>query len=381
MSLRSSSPAADRLLTTKRLVIKAGSAILCGARGEANVDWLASIARDIAMLRDKGVEVIVVTSGAIALGREWLGLKGPLRLEEKQAASAAGQVKLAEAWQAAMAPHEIKIAQVLLTLQDTEERRRYLNARATIRTLLDLGVVPLVNENDTVATSEIRYGDNDRLAAHTAQIADADTLMILSDIDGLHTVDPRSNAAAEHIAVVDAITPEIVRSASGPNSADGVGSGGMATKIAAAKIAGANGCTTIIAAGTGAHPVQSVLDGARATLFRPSDNKENARRQWIAGRIKSAGAISVDQGAADAIRRGASLLPAGITAIDGAFRRGDAVSIVGVDKEIIGQGLSAYDAADVRKIIGLSSEAAERALGYRRRPAVIERNDLVLRTE
>ncbi len=333
------------------------------------------------MLRNEGVEMIVVTSGAIALGRNVLGLKGALRLEEKQAASAAGQVKLAEAWQAALAPHGIKIAQVLLTLQETEERRRYLNARGTIRTLLDLGALPLVNENDTVATSEIRYGDNDRLAAHTAQIAGADALIILSDIDGLYTADPRINADAAHISVVDVITPEIIRSASGPNSVSGVGSGGMATKITAAKIAGASGCATIIAAGDCAHPIRAVLEGAPATLFRPSDNKENARRQWIAGRIKSAGKIIVDQGAAVAIRDGASLLPAGVTAIEGDFRRGDAVSIISTDNEMLGQGLSAYDAPDIKKIMGLSSDAAEQALGYRRRPAVIERNDLVLRTK
>ena len=380
MSLHRSSAAADTLRLSKRLVIKAGSAILCGERGEANAGWLSSLATDIANLRDNGVEVIIVTSGAIALGRDRLGLKGALRLEEKQAASAAGQVKLAEAWQAAMAPHDIKVAQVLLTLHDTEERRRYLNARATIRTLLDLGALPLVNENDTVATSEIRYGDNDRLAAHAAQIAGADALVILSDIDGLYSADPRIVADANHISFVDQITPEIIKSGSGPNSAGGVGSGGMATKIAAAQIAGANGCATIIAAGGCDHPVRAVLDGARATLFNPADTKENARRQWIGGRLRSDGAISVDQGAADAIGRGASLLPAGVTAITGDFRRGDAVSIIGANKEIIGQGLSAYDAADVRKIMGLSSEAAERALGYRRRPAVIERSDLVLRT-
>lgn len=381
MSTNSFSPAAEILRSSKRLVIKAGSAIICGTQGEANASWLSSIATDIAMLRNEGVEMIVVTSGAIALGRNVLGLKGALRLEEKQAASAAGQVKLAEAWQAALAPHGIKIAQVLLTLQETEERRRYLNARGTIRTLLDLGALPLVNENDTVATSEIRYGDNDRLAAHTAQIAGADALIILSDIDGLYTADPRINADAAHISVVDVITPEIIRSASGPNSVSGVGSGGMATKITAAKIAGASGCATIIAAGDCAHPIRAVLEGAPATLFRPSDNKENARRQWIAGRIKSAGKIIVDQGAAVAIRDGASLLPAGVTAIEGDFRRGDAVSIISTDNEMLGQGLSAYDAPDIKKIMGLSSDAAEQALGYRRRPAVIERNDLVLRTK
>ena len=305
-------------------MIKAGSATLCSKAGDVNAAWLASLAEDIAKIRSAGVEVIVVSSGAVALGRDRLGLSGPLRLEEKQAASAAGQVRLAQAWQTAMAAHDIKIAQVLLTLHDTEDRRRYLNARATLRMLLDLGALPVVNENDTVATSEIRYGDNDRLAAHTAQIAGADALLILSDIDGLYTADPRNNSDAAHLDAVEEITPAIVKSASGPNSRRGVGSGGMATKVAAAKIAGANGCATIIASGDGDHPLAAVLDGARATLFRPSENKENARRQWIAGRIKPVGAISIDDGAADAVRRGASLLPAGVTAVEGDFKRGDA---------------------------------------------------------
>ncbi len=381
MSGRQSHAAAEIVRSSKRLVIKAGSAILCDPEGGANTLWLSSVAADIASLRSEGVETIVVTSGAVALGRRRLGLGAQLRLEEKQAASAAGQAALVEAWQQAFAPHDIKVAQLLLTLQDTEERRRYLNARSTIRTLLDLGALPLVNENDTVATSEIRYGDNDRLAAHTAQISGAGALIILSDVDGLYTADPRVNPDAKHVGVVDVITPEIIQSASGPSNIGGVGSGGMATKIAAAKIAGANGCATIIAPGVIDHPIRAILESGRTTVFRPSENRENARRQWIAGRIKPAGSIAIDQGAVDAIRRGASLLPAGVTAIHGDFRRGDPVTVIGPDETVLGQGLSAYDAPDIRKVMGHSSEEIEQALGYQRRPAVVERNDLVLLSE
>ena len=371
---------AAALQSAKRLVIKAGSAIICGSDGSANTKWLETVAADIAVLRDNGAEVVVVTSGAVALGRERLGLKGTLRLEEKQAASAAGQIQLAELWQSAFAAHRIPVAQVLLTLHDTEERRRYLNARATMRTLLDLGSMPLVNENDTVATAEIRYGDNDRLAAHAAQICGADLLIILSDIDGLYSADPRKSADAHHIGTVEKITPDIVRSAEGPNTAMGVGSGGMATKVAAAQIAGANGCATIIAAGAVDHPLQAIAKGARATLFCPSDNKDSARRQWIAGRLKPEGSVTVDAGAAAALKKGASLLPAGIVSLAGDFRRGDAVSILDEEGIVIGQGLSTFDINDVERIKGLSSDAVERALGYQRRPAVIERNDLVLRS-
>ncbi len=372
-------PAARAAKAAKRLVIKAGSAILCGDGGAVRAEWLASLATDIAALRASGVEIAIVSSGAIALGRKALGLTGALRLDEKQAASAAGQAALAQAWQAAFTPHGLTIGQVLLTLDDTEGRRRYLNARATMRTLIDLGALPLVNENDTIATSEIRYGDNDRLGAHTAQLIEADMLMILSDIDGLYTADPRRDTAARHIAVVDAITPAIEASAAGPNFEAGVGSGGMASKIAAAKIACGAGCACVIAPGLIEHPLQAVLNGGAATLFRPSSSGESARRQWIAGRLKSAGRILVDRGAAKALAKGASLLPAGVTGVEGDFSRGDAIEIAGPDGVVIGKGLSAYDAADVRKIAGRKSEEIGSILGYRRRPAVIEKNDLVMR--
>ncbi len=365
----------------KRLVIKVGSAILCGAEGEVREQWLASLAGDIAALRGQGVEVVVVTSGAIALGRKRLGLSGALRLDEKQAASAAGQAALAQAWQRAFADHDIAIAQILLTLEDTESRRRYLNARATFRTLLDLGALPLVNENDTIATSEIRYGDNDRLAAHVAQLIESDLLVILSDIDGLYTADPRKDSSAEHIALVEAITPEIERSAGGANQNAGVGSGGMASKIAAAKIAGSAGCATIIALGAVDHPVRAVLDGGAATLLRSATTHEGARRQWIAGRLKPTGRVTIDKGAAKALKSGASLLPAGVTSVEGAFARGDAVEIVTVDGDHVGQGLIAFDAGDARKIAGAKSDQIEALLGYRRRPAMVEKDDLILRSE
>lgn len=379
------SAASDAARAAKRLVIKVGSAILCGPTdeggGAVREAWLASLAQDIAGLRKSGREVVVVTSGAIALGRRRLGLSGALRLDEKQAASAAGQAALAQAWQEAFAPHEVAIAQILITLEDTESRRRYLNARATFRTLLGLGALPLVNENDTIATSEIRYGDNDRLAAHAAQLVESDVLIILSDIDGLYTADPRKESTAEHIAVVDAITPEIERMAGGVNRDAGVGSGGMASKIAAAKIAGGAGCDTIIAPGLGDNPLKAMLDGGAATLFRASMTHDGARRQWIAGRLKPAGRITIDDGAAKALQSGASLLPAGVIDVTGAFSRGDAIEIVTADGSILGQGLSTYDAIDARAVAGAKSDKIEALLGYRRRPALIEKDDLILRSE
>ncbi|PQA85556.1 glutamate 5-kinase [Hyphococcus luteus] len=364
----------------KRLVIKVGSAILCGPDGVREA-WLSTLAADIVELRAGGVEIVVVTSGAIAIGRNRLGLKGALRLDEKQAASAAGQAALAQGWQAAFTPHDIAIAQVLLTLEDTENRRRYLNARATLRTLLGLGALPLVNENDTIATSEIRYGDNDRLAAHAAQLVESDLLVILSDIDGLYTADPRKDGSAKHIPLVEAITPEIERAAGGVNQSAGVGSGGMASKVAAAKIAGGAGCDTVIAPGLVDHPLKAVLDGGPATLFRASITHEGARRQWIAGRLKPSGRIVIDDGAAKALENGASLLPAGVKDVEGAFARGDAVEIVTLDGQSIGQGLIAFDAGDARKIAGAKSDRIEALLGYRRRPAMVEKDDLILRSE
>lgn len=370
--------AAGRLAGAKRVVLKIGSALLIGADGAPDREWLAGFAADVADLRASGRDVIIVTSGAVALGRRRLGLEGRLKLDEKQAAAAAGQARLVEAWQEAFTPHGVCVAQLLLTLDDAENRRRYLNARATLQSLLDLAALPLINENDTVATAEIRYGDNDRLAAHAAQMAGADLLVLFSDIDGFYTADPRIEPGAEHIPFVEAITPEIEAMAGGPNRQTESGSGGMETKIAAAKIAAAVGASVIIAKGDTPHPIAALNDGARATVFAPRMSPERARRRWIGGRLKPAGALHVDAGAVAALKRGASLLPAGVKSVEGDFSRGDAVSVIGPDGARIGQGLSAYDAAEARRILGRKSEEIEAVLGYRRQTAIIHRDDLAL---
>ncbi len=371
------------LARARRLVVKVGSAILVGDGAAPRGVWLAALADDIAALRKEGREVIVVTSGAIALGRRRLKLNGALRLDEKQAASAAGQAALVEAWQRAFAPHDIAVAQILLTLDDTEDRRRYLNARATVGTLLELGALPLVNENDTIATAEIRYGDNDRLAAHAAQIAGADLLVILSDIDGVYDADPRRTPHARHLPLVERVTPEIEAAAGGANAGAGVGppvgTGGMASKIAAAKIAGAAGAATIIAPGTDDHPLRRIADGGRASLILSGTSPGKARRQWIGGRLKPQGEIRIDAGAEKALLGGASLLPAGVSSVAGDFQRGDAVLVVAPDGTAIAQGLSAYGASEFQLIAGKRSDEIEKILGYRRRPAVIEKDDLALR--
>lgn len=379
MSAAECHDARSALAAARRLVVKVGSAILCDDRGGVRDAWLSALAADVAALRRDGREIIVVTSGAIALGRQRLGLAGALRLDEKQAASAAGQAALVGAWQRAFDPHGVNVAQILLTLEDTENRRRYLNARATFSTLLDLGALPLVNENDTIATAEIRYGDNDRLAAHAAQIVGADLLVILSDIDGVYDADPRRNSEATHLPLIERVTAEIERAAAGPNAAAGVGSGGMASKIAAAKIAGAAGCATLIAEGVGEFPLRSIAEGKRASLILPQQTRERARRNWIAGRLKPLGEIIIDAGAAKALLGGASLLPAGVTRVAGDFQRGDAVTICGPDGAALAQGLSAFSSIEIAAIAGRKSEEIEAILGYRRRPAVVEKNDLVLK--
>ena len=373
--------AGDVLNASKRIVVKVGSAILCGADGRVDEAWLATVAADVVAIREAGHDVVIVTSGAIALGRQRLGLKDKLRLDEKQAASAAGQIALAESWQAAFAPHGVTTGQVLLTLEDNEARRRYLNARATISTLLDLGAVPVINENDTVATAEIRYGDNDRLAAHAAQLIEADALVILSDVDGLYTEDPRDNPNARHLPVVEALTPEIEAMATGPNRVAGVGAGGMTTKLAAAKIASGAGCATIIAPGHCANPLRAILNGGKSTLIRAATTRASARRRWIAGRLEPSGSISIDAGAEKALKDGASLLPAGVTEITGGFVRGDAVTVLDAHGAKIGQGLITFDARDLKRLKGEKSSEIEKVLGFRRRPVVIERSDLIFVTK
>ena len=369
----------ERLTAAKRVVVKIGSALLVEqATGELHREWLDALADDVAEMRARGQEVVIVSSGAIALGRRRLGLAGgrPLKLEESQAAAASGQIVLAHAYQETLARHRITAAQVLLTLGDTEERRRYLNARSTVNQLLRLGAVPVINENDTVATAEIRFGDNDRLAARVAQMASADALVLLSDIDGLYTADPRTNADAEPVPEVREITPEIEAMAGKPNAT--VGTGGMVTKLAAAKIATAAGCHVLIADGARLHPVRAIAAGARCTWFLAHASPRALRKQWIAGALNPAGALTIDHGALAALGRGKSLLPVGVVAVAGEFGRGDPVRVLGPDGTEAARGLSAYSAADARRIAGHKSREIERLLGYRGREELIHRDDLAL---
>jgi glutamate 5-kinase len=365
------------IATAKRIVVKVGSALLIGPDG-ADHAWLQAFAADVARLRARGQQVLVVSSGAVALGRRRLNLaKRALTLPEKQAAAAAGQSALMRAWEEAFEPHAAHCAQVLLTRDDTEVRRRWLNARATVETLLDLGVIPVVNENDTVVTEEIRYGDNDRLAARVAQMIGADLLVLLSDVDGLYTADPRRNPAAEHLARITRLTPEIEAMAGGANASAGVGTGGMATKLAAARIASAAGCATVITLGQRPSPLLAVEAGERATILEPSTTPAAAYKAWIAGSLAPAGALVVDAGAAQAVRRGKSLLAAGVRRVEGRFDKGDAVVVRDEAGGEIARGLVRYEAEDAEKICGLKSEAIEPVLGYTSGP-LIHADDLAL---
>jgi glutamate 5-kinase len=368
----------SRLAAARRVVVKIGSALLVdGASGQVSRAWLDALADDIVGLRERGQEVVLVSSGAIALGRRELGLApGRLRLEESQAAAAVGQIRLAHAWKEVLEARGVTVAQVLLTLGDTEQRRRYLNARNTLTALLRLGAVPVINENDTVATAEIRYGDNDRLAARVAQMVSADCLVLLSDVDGLYTADPTRVPEAEFIPEVPRITAEIEGMAGG--SASDVGSGGMATKVMAARIAVAAGCHLCIAAGRELHPLRRVESGARCTWFVAEASPVTVRKQWIAGMLAPAGELHVDAGAARALRAGRSLLPAGVVRIGGRFDRGDAVVVRDPDGVEIARGLTAYSSADAARICGRRSAELEALLGYRGRDEVIHRDDLVL---
>jgi len=370
--------AARRFTEAKRVVVKVGSSLLVdGDKGRLNRAWLESFTEDVAAYRKRGLEVILVSSGAIALGRRHLALSpGKLKLEESQAAAAVGQIRLAHAYKELLDAHEITVAQILLTLGDTEQRRRYLNARGTLNTLLALGAVPVINENDTVATAEIRYGDNDRLAARVAQMVGADCLILLSDIDGLYTADPATDPDAQFIAKVLEITPAIEAMATGSSS--DMGSGGMQTKIAAAKIAVSAGCHLCIAKGAEAHPLMRIEEGARCTWFVPSSTPMATRKQWIAGTLKPAGAIAVDDGAVRALMDGKSLLPAGVTRALGRFERGDTVSIIGPDGTEVARGICAYSDSDAARIIGRKSADIEKTLGFRGRDEIVHRDDLVL---
>jgi glutamate 5-kinase len=368
----------ESLADSRRLIVKIGSALLVDATsGDIRREWLAALVEDIARCRARGQDVLIVSSGSIAVGRRYLGLTGrALKLEEKQAAAASGQIRLAHAYLEALAVHDIGVAQILLTPDDTEERRRHLNARATLEQLLALGVVPVINENDTVATAEIRFGDNDRLAARVAQMISADTLVLLSDIDGLYTADPRRDPAAEHLGEIRAITPDIEAMAG--HAPVGYSSGGMVTKLAAARIAMAAGCRMVIARGEDAHPLRAIEGGARVTWFIPASEPRTARKRWIAGALNTAGVLVVDDGAATALARGTSLLPTGVVSVDGNFERGDAVIVRSSDGRELARGLSAYSSADAQTIAGHKSNEIEAILGYRSGDEIIHRDDLVL---
>jgi glutamate 5-kinase len=366
------------LQSAKRIVVKIGSALLIDpASGQLRRDWLKMLCADAAALKRDGKDVILVSSGAIALGRRALGLKpGTLKLEENQASAAAGQVQLAHAYADILAGEGITAAQILLTLGDTEERARYLNARATLKTLLSLGSIPVINENDTVATAEIRFGDNDRLAARVASMMEADCLVLLSDVDGLYTADPTNNPGAQHIADVPAITREIEAMAG--TSVSGVGRGGMVSKLIAAKIATGAGCDVLIAKGAVEHPLRALSQGTKSTRFHASSTPAQARKRWIAGVLKPQGVLIVDAGAAKALSEGKSLLPAGIRQIDGRFERGDAVAVRDQHGNEIARGLCAYNASDAERIAGKKSQEIEAILGYRGRDEMIHRDDLAL---
>jgi glutamate 5-kinase len=379
-AMQPADPALPSLRTARRVVVKIGSALVVDERSAApREEWLAGVAADVAAMRARGVEVILVSSGAIALARRALGLtRKKLRLEEKQAAAAVGQIRLAGAWATALAGVGLNAAQLLLTLEDSEDRRRYLNARATLGTLLTLGCIPVINENDTVATAEIRFGDNDRLAARVAEMVEADALVLLSDIDGLYTADPRSNPAAAHLPVVPHITEEIM--AMGGEPPPGYSSGGMRTKLIAARIATGAGCAMAIALGKQDRPLQAMEQGARCTWFLAEGEGRSARKRWIAGSLAPLGQLVVDAGAARALARGSSLLPAGVRAVEGSFGRGDPVSVRNEAGQELARGLSAYDAEAARLIAGHRSEELEQILGWRGRDEIIHRDDLVLLT-
>ncbi len=361
-----------------RIVVKIGSSLLVDRKSGLKRDWLSSLADDIASLRRVGTEVLVVSSGAIALGRRLLELSsGALKLEESQAAAAVGQIELSRAYSEALGKHDLTAGQVLLTFGDTEQRRRYLNARETVSTLLKMGAIPIVNENDTVATSEIRYGDNDRLAARVATMIGADLLVLLSDVDGLYTAAPGTSLSAQFVEVVGRITPDIEAMAG--DAGTELSRGGMVTKIEAGKIATAAGTAMVIASGKDIHALRHLFqkDG-RATWFKPHENPVTARKKWISGQIDVSGSLSIDNGAYAALVNGKSLLPAGVKRVDGEFSRGDVIAVKSMDGTKVGCGLVAYDHEDAASIAGCKSAEIEKVLGYAGRSAMIHRDNLVL---
>jgi glutamate 5-kinase len=367
----------ERLANARRVVIKIGSALFIDQQtGAMNRAWLEGVCADVADLRRAGKDVVIVSSGAVALGRRELKLPSRARLEESQAAAAAGQILLAHAYQEILRSFGLTAAQVLLTLDDSERRERYLNASRTLLTLLKVGAVPVINENDTVATQELRYGDNDRLSARVAQMVSAECLVLLSDVDGLYTADPRRDESAQYVEEVTELTREVLDMAGGPGTSHG--SGGMRTKLEAARIAVGAGCRMCIATGRVARPISVLLQGGKATWFLPSATPGAARKQWIAGRLKPKGSLRVDVGAERALTGGRSLLPAGVTGVDGPFGRGDAVSVVAADGREIARGLTAYPAEEATQIAGRRSSEIQEILGYSAGDEIIHRDDLVL---
>ncbi|MEI7668775.1 MAG: glutamate 5-kinase [Pseudomonadota bacterium] len=365
------------LIKAKQIVIKVGSSILLNENGGVNKTWLKAFSQDIEFLKKQGTKITIVTSGAVALGRSSIGiLDGKLKLEEKQAAAACGQIKLVEAWREALAKHDINIAQILLTIDDSENRKRYINARNTLSTLLANNVIPVINENDTVATMELRVGDNDRLAARVAQMIGADHLILFSDIDGLYTSNPSKNKNAKFINKVEEITPEIEAMAG--KSASNIGTGGMVTKIEAAKIAIAAGCNMVIAKGNILNPLKKLIETNYGTWFIASSNPSNARKNWIIGSIAPAGVVIVDEGAEAALKKGKSLLPAGVKKIQGDFEQGDCVIIKNDKNEVLGRGLVSYSSEESSLIIGQKSHSIEKILGFSGRSEIIHRDNLVI---
>lgn len=363
----------------RRVTVKVGSSLLVDAGSEGiRREWLSTLGADIARLRDEGKQLVVVSSGAVALGRRHLDLKKSARLSLKQAAAAAGQPLLMQAWEQALAPFGILTAQLLLTIDDTESRRRWLNGRATMEVLLASGALPVINENDSVATEELRYGDNDRLSARVAQMIQGDLLILLSDVDGLYTANPARDPGARHVPHVGAITEEVERWASGASGA-GVGSGGMRTKLAAARVAQGFGCATIIASGRSDHPLGAIASGeARATVIDAAGTPARAYKQWIAGALVPAGAVTIDDGAVEALAAGRSLLPAGVRSVRGSFERGVCLQILDLHSCEVARGITAYNSAETEAILGCSSSDISLRLGYSGPDELIHRNDLVL---
>ncbi len=366
-----------KLSAHTRIVIKLGSSLLVDNDSGLKNDWLQSLLEDIVGLKRAGCDILVVSSGAIALGRTVLKLpSGILKLEEYQAAAATGQIVLASTFSSGLEKYNIHSGQILLTYGDTEERRRYLNARATIETLLEFGAIPIINENDTVATSEIRYGDNDRLAARVATMMSADMLVLLSDIDGLYTAPPSQNPEAKLVSDVTRITPEIEAMAG--DAGTELSRGGMITKISAARIASENGTAMIITSGKHLNPLKALDEGVSHTLFHAAETPRSARKKWIAGQLQTRGVIVIDEGAIGALKNGKSLLPAGVSSFNGKFLRGDMVSITDKKGKALGQGIIAFDSANAKKIIGKRSADIAEIMGYAGRSEMIHRDDMIL---